>query len=68
MKYEMGATLWTIRSNKVHEVKVHGRQITEIEGHPTTHGYQCQYVSDGVVRWHWEQELFPSEAALKDSL
>ena len=60
MKYEMGATLWTIRSNKVHEVKVHGRQITEIEGHPTTHGYQCQYVSDGVVRWHWEQELFPS--------
>jgi len=68
MKYEMYATLWIMRSNKAHEVVVVGRQITEIEGQPTTHGYLCQYVSDGVVRWHWEQELFPSEAALKDSL
>jgi hypothetical protein len=67
MKYEMGATLWIMRSNKVNEVKVRGRQITEIEGQPTTHGYQCQY-EDGLVRWQWEYELFPNVESLVGSL
>jgi hypothetical protein len=48
-------------------VRVIGRQATEIMGQLPTYSYQCQY-EDGLIRWEWEHDLFPSEAALKEAL
>jgi hypothetical protein len=67
MKYELNDTLWIMRSNRPCDVRVIGRQATEIMGQLPTYSYQCQY-EDGLIRWEWEHDLFPSEAALKEAL
>jgi hypothetical protein len=67
MKYNLGETLWIMRSNLPRNGIVIGRQYTQLQS-SEDENYLIRYDDDGDVHWHHGDLLFASRDALMASL